>query len=163
MSKSPIRLKVDGRLQSVEDKKSSCVDTPAPSSHSLLENPESTSVVYENGTLFSDCFTSLREFFFDGVLCDAEIRIGNHTIKCHRVILASLSAYFRSMFTSDMTESREGIVRLSDVDPDAVLGLVQYAYTSKITISTENVQALLFASSVLQASNSNILLSKINI
>ncbi|ESO02000.1 hypothetical protein HELRODRAFT_188549 [Helobdella robusta] len=64
--------------------------------------------------------------------------------------MIGVRGYFKSMFLTDMSESRNGVVKLEDIDPDATLSLVQYAYTSQLLITVENVQPLLFASSILQ-------------
>ena len=49
-----------------------------------------------------------------------------------------------------MLERTQGIVRLHDVDLNAVRQLIDYTYTGEITITEENVQVLLPASSLLQ-------------
>ncbi len=40
-------------------------------------------------------------------LCDVILEVEGETIPAHRVVLASLSAYFRAMFTGEMAESRK--------------------------------------------------------
>lgn len=50
----------------------------------------------------------------------------------------------------DMLERTQGIVRLHDIDVTAVRDLIDYIYTGEITITEQNVQVLLPASSLLQ-------------
>lgn len=54
------------------------------------------------------------------------------------------------MFTSEMSESRQTSVTIKDIDEAALEALINFAYTSRITLSTDNVQTLLYASSILQ-------------
>lgn len=73
-----------------------------------------------------------------------------NVIRAHRVVLMSASGYFSSMYASGMRESKENQVTLKDLPMDSVSSLVEFAYTGRIAITEENVQRLLFASSVLQ-------------
>ena len=74
----------------------------------------------------------------------------HNVIRAHRIVLMSASGYFASMYHSGMRESKENQVTLKDLPMDSVSSLVEFAYTGRISITEENVQRLLFASSVLQ-------------
>jgi len=54
------------------------------------------------------------------------------------------------MFTSEMTECHNKTVTIYDVDETALVALIEFAYTSRITLTTDNVQTLLYACSILQ-------------
>jgi hypothetical protein len=54
------------------------------------------------------------------------------------------------MFKSDMAETRQEVITIQDLDPDAMGTLIEYAYTARVHINTETVQPLLFAASILQ-------------
>jgi len=54
------------------------------------------------------------------------------------------------MFTSEMSECWSREITIHDVEENAFLALIEFAYTSKITMTTENVQTLLYACSILQ-------------
>lgn len=56
----------------------------------------------------------------------------------------------QAFFLGDMKEQCSHEVILHDIDPTAVDLLVEYAYTGEITITPDNVQVLLPASSLLQ-------------
>lgn len=60
-----------------------------------------------------------------------------------RVILSACSPYFHAMFTSELLEARLTEVPIRDIDEDAVDLLVNFCYTSEITIEESNVQTLL--------------------
>lgn len=108
------------------------------------------SFTFEDKSLWKDTFAMLYDFYQDKMFCDIELHVGSRILHCHRIILACFSQYFRSMFTSNMCECVNNIVTINDVDEIAFTDLVNFAYTSKITLTTENVQTLLFACSILQ-------------
>ena len=60
-----------------------------------------------------------------------------------RVILSACSPYFHAMFTSELLEARQTEVPFRDMDEHAVDLLVNFCYTSEITIEESNVQTLL--------------------
>ena len=69
---------------------------------------------------------------------------------CHRLVLACVSLYFRAMFKSQMSETFEKSIRINDIDEEAMAQLINFAYTSRIKLTTDNVQSILFAASILQ-------------
>ena len=66
-------------------------------------------------------------------------------IPAHRLVLASASPYFRTMFNVDMRESCEKRIFLGDVDSASVKALVDFAYTGKIDVISDNDVALFCA------------------
>ena len=91
---------------------------------------------------------SLRER--DHRLCDVVLKVGTRGIYAHRVVLSACSNYFCAMFTNSMMESQQESVTLTDLDEGAVEALVNFAYTSSVTINEKNVQPLLKAAAILQ-------------
>lgn len=83
-------------------------------------------------------------------LCDVGLVVGDREITAHKVVLSAASPYFRAMFTGEMSESKQSRVVIRDVSYEAMSMLVNYAYTAKIHIGEENVQALLSAACLLQ-------------
>ncbi|XP_045102312.1 kelch-like protein diablo isoform X2 [Portunus trituberculatus] len=82
-------------------------------------------------------------------LCDVVLIVGSRKIFAHRVILSACSPYFHAMFTSELLEARLTEVPIRDIDEDAVDLLVNFCYTSEITIEESNVQTLLPAACLL--------------
>ncbi|KAF5401255.1 Kelch protein diablo [Paragonimus heterotremus] len=83
-------------------------------------------------------------------LCDVVLLVDGREVFTHRVVLASCSAYFRAMFTGELAESRQTEITLYDLDGDAVETLIDFCYTSQITVEESNVQNLLPAACLLQ-------------
>ena len=120
------------------------------SSDNLDFDIESFQTVDVSTEMFRDNFAALNEFRLRGDMCDLELKIGSRSFLCHRVVLSCCSRYFRSMFTSQMRESRSHSVELKELDSQAVDCLLQFAYSGRVTVTIDNVQPLLYAASFLQ-------------
>uniref|UniRef100_A0AAQ5Y3Y9 Kelch-like protein 20 n=1 Tax=Amphiprion ocellaris TaxID=80972 RepID=A0AAQ5Y3Y9_AMPOC len=83
-------------------------------------------------------------------LCDVVLVVGAKKIYAHRVILSACSPYFRAMFTGELAESRQTEVVIRDIDERAMELLIDFAYTSQVTVEEGNVQTLLPAACLLQ-------------
>ena len=51
--------------------------------------------IYEVQTLWADSFKQFYQFYRQMTLCDVTICVGEKSILCHRVVLASVSQYFK--------------------------------------------------------------------
>ncbi|CAF0724285.1 unnamed protein product [Rotaria sordida] len=98
----------------------------------------------------SNAFHTLYEFYQDQILCDVEIVCDNQTFLCHKVVLAATVPYFRSMFTLGMLEADKRRIEIQDINRNSLKTIIEFAYTAKAIITIDNVQHLLFASTVLQ-------------
>ena len=99
---------------------------------------------------YSRAFLEMNSLRQSEQLCDVVLEVEGETVSAHRVVLASLSAYFRAMFTQRMAESKQRLITINGVDPGTLRSLVEYAYTATIDITEDNVQSILSAASVLQ-------------
>lgn len=54
------------------------------------------------------------------------------------------------MFLSEMSEAKQELIEIKDFDGDAIQDLVQFAYSSKLILTVDNVQPLLYAACILQ-------------
>lgn len=54
------------------------------------------------------------------------------------------------MFLSEMSEAKQELIEIKDFDGDAIQDLVHFAYSSKLTLTVDNVQPLLYAACILQ-------------
>lgn len=60
------------------------------------------------------------------------------------------------MFLSDMSEAKQELVEIKDFDGDAIQDLVHFAYSSKLTLTVDNVQPLLYAACILQVNKRSL-------
>lgn len=95
-------------------------------------------------------FSKIEDLRLSKVLCDVQLNVGNKQFFAHKLLLASSVPYFYSMFTHDLIESRQDVITLKDMDPVSIEAIIDFVYTSKITINQKNVQALLHVATLLQ-------------
>lgn len=110
----------------------------------------SPSTTFECNTHWRDSFSGLQEYYDQEQLCDIILEVENKTISCHRLVLACCSPYFKAMLTSNMKESRQKTIAIHDIDGHSLEALINFMYTSKILLTIDTVQKLLYASSLLQ-------------
>ncbi|MGH0146819.1 UNVERIFIED_CONTAM: hypothetical protein FKN15_024069 [Acipenser sinensis] len=92
----------------------------------------------------------LNEFRDSRLFTDVIICVEGREFPCHRAILSACSSYFRAMFCNDHRESREMLVEINGILAEAMDSFLQYVYTGKAKITTENVQFLFETSSLFQ-------------
>lgn len=98
-------------------------------------------------TLLQDGLYDLLE---NDKLVDCVLKIKDKEFPCHRLVLCACSSYFRSIFLSDLDESKKREVVLEDVEP-GVMGLIlKYLYTSKINVTEQNVQDIFAVANMYQ-------------
>ncbi|KAE8619696.1 hypothetical protein XENTR_v10009920 [Xenopus tropicalis] len=94
----------------------------------------------------------LRDLYLTEELCDTTVVTESRRFLCHRVVLASVSPYFRAMFSSSMREAERGEVVLPDIPPSIMQTVLNFIYTGEATINMDTVQELFTVSSRLQIS-----------
>lgn len=74
------------------------------------------------------------------MLCDTKLETDDGTIiNGHKVILASVSPYFHSMFTKFEDKYNNHYI-IRKMNSTALKLLINYIYTSQITVTEDNVQ-----------------------
>ena len=66
----------------------------------------------------------------DHELCDIVLRVGDSKIHAHKVVLASISPYFKAMFTGNLSEKETSEVEFQCVD-EAALQVRFFLYTHR--------------------------------
>ncbi|XP_052276834.1 kelch-like protein 8 isoform X2 [Dreissena polymorpha] len=117
-----------------------------------LSNSEVT-MEFETPDFFKESYKTLNTFLDRKEICDVEIVCGSKSFRCHRIILATISGYFRAMFLGNLAESRQDVVAIQDIDENVMADMIKYAYSGKILITVENVQSILYVSCILQVEN----------
>lgn len=102
----------------------------------------------------SETLGALWEFYACGLFADITLQCcSGQTFHCHKALLSARSVYFKVMFTSDMRERSNVVIDLPGIDGEILSALVNYVYTSKVSITQANVQSLLEAADLLQFSS----------
>ena len=92
-------------------------------------------------------FNNMRK---NGELCDVTLIVNNKEFYCHRALLCANSQYFRAMFSGTMSERHQNKVALYDVSEAAMEHIINFFYTSSISITMENVVHILPAARMFQ-------------
>ena len=71
-------------------------------------------------------------------------------------MLAACSDYFRAMFTDPMKERNQNEINLSGVDAHGLELVLDYIYTSKLSLNLANIQTVLSTATHLQIIQVNI-------
>ncbi|KAL7641772.1 UNVERIFIED_CONTAM: hypothetical protein RMT77_007646 [Armadillidium vulgare] len=121
----------------------------ASGSDSVVTSPDDDFVFLDSSHPES-LLQGLNELRKHGHFCDVTLCVSGQNFPVHKSVLASFSPYFRAMFQSNMAESEQEYITLNGVDSTMVSLLLDYAYTSSITITKNNVQSLLSASNLLE-------------
>ncbi|XP_050440473.1 kelch-like protein 28 [Adelges cooleyi] len=88
----------------------------------------------------------INRFFREKMFCDITL-ISNEGLEilAHKVVLASVSCVFHTMFTSQFKESDENKVTLHDMDSEVLESIVKFAYTDNVYIKSTNVEKMWMA------------------
>ncbi|XP_051893729.1 kelch-like ECH-associated protein 1A [Pristis pectinata] len=90
----------------------------------------------------------------DKQLCDVMVRVIHNgkeqVFAAHRLVLAASSPVFRAMFTSNLQEHQASEVKLEGIEPRVMECLIEFAYTSLVSVDEQCVQQLMLASSMYQ-------------
>ena len=95
---------------------------------------------YRSSECHNKSFQVMNTLREQNQLCDVLLMAGGNEIPAHKVVLASSSPYFRAMFTGELSESRQTVVTMREIDSHALELLVQYVYTAEIEVTEDNVQ-----------------------
>ncbi|XP_068107487.1 zinc finger and BTB domain-containing protein 7C isoform X2 [Hyperolius riggenbachi] len=139
-----------------------CVSVPLDTSVSS-HIPKTYWITYENmagtdedliGIPFpnhsSDILCGLNQQRQDGLLCDVILIIQDQEYRTHRSVLAACSQYFKKLFTTGSMTDQPYIYEIDFVKPEAFSAILEFAYTSTLTITTANVKHILDAAEMLE-------------
>lgn len=85
-----------------------------------------------------------------GDLCDVTFVVDTAEIKAHKVVLSACSQYFESMFIGEFAEPEGEPIVIDEVEDDALIALVNFAYTSRIKLTEHNIYSIFEAADLLQ-------------
>ena len=106
--------------------------------------PVSSSELQTTKVFTDKAVRAFNDLRIKGQLCDAVIRAGDTSFLVHRNIMSAGSAYFRALFTSrgfpneDLLRQPQEVL-VSDVPPEILGCLIDYAYSCQVVITEDNV------------------------
>jgi len=104
-------------------------------SHQLPEKAKVVVPPYRNAEHCNNGFKVMNTLRLQNQLCDVVLKAGNVEYPAHKVVLASSSPYFYAMFTGELSESRQNIVTLKEIDSTALGLLVEFVYMAEIEVT----------------------------
>ncbi|XP_071946838.1 kelch-like protein 24 [Antedon mediterranea] len=115
-----------------------------------LGEHRNTEVQHHDSTFPASLLKSMNDQRESHLFTDVTIQVAGENFPCHRVVLSACSTFFRAMFSSNMVESDNKIVRLQQiVDLELFRNIMEFTYTGKLLITLQNAQDLISLASYL--------------
>ncbi|XP_035225092.1 uncharacterized protein LOC118197667 [Stegodyphus dumicola] len=92
-----------------------------------------------------DFSINIQNLFETGAFSDVDIKVGSKTFSAHKFILCARSPVFSKMFETEMIESKENIVDISDADPDTIDEFLFFLYCGHLRKPLEETSKKLYA------------------
>lgn len=108
------------------------------------------SLRYHSDQLTQKVSVGLQEFYETGEFCDIVLIVGSAKIRAHRVVLASFSPYFRDLFQQPTSKQCSEITLRNHLEEEAVCQLINFCYSSDITVDSKSADKILTAANFLQ-------------
>ncbi|KAM9801140.1 transcription regulator protein BACH1-like [Neosynchiropus ocellatus] len=106
-----------------------------------LQTPRTSEFTFQSAVHSAHVLQCLNEQRQRDVLCDVTVVVEGQSFRAHRSVLASCSEYFHSRIASIAKNSP--VIDLPDeVTVEGFEPLLQFAYTSKLLFTKDNIQAI---------------------
>ncbi|XP_039967223.1 kelch-like protein 17 [Bactrocera tryoni] len=104
----------------------------------------------EQNRFMEKLMTKIFSFYDEQSLIDVTFKVSNPTalVPAHRLILAAASPYFENLFNGN--QGTNPILEIHDIDSDIFERLITFCYTGEVSITVNNVAAMINATIVLQ-------------
>ena len=96
----------------------------------------------------SNLLNVFEQLFQSEALTDVTLAVGGTSIKCHKIILAACSGYFRSLFLDNTCP--HPIVVFKDIQYAELRAILEFIYRGEVSVAQEHVGALLKAAESLR-------------
>ncbi|TRY83167.1 hypothetical protein DNTS_020668 [Danionella cerebrum] len=117
-----------------------------------LENSKSFNFTFQSSVHSSHVLQCLNEQRKKDILCDVTVVVGSQSFRAHQAILASCSDFFSARVSSHTSEST--VINLPDeLISEGFEPLLDFAYTSKLIFTKENVLEIRNCATVLGFKN----------
>ncbi|KAL2099621.1 hypothetical protein ACEWY4_004015 [Coilia grayii] len=99
----------------------------------------------------NEVLCSLNEQRREGLLCDVVLIVQDQEYHTHRSVLAACSQYFKKLFTvATDTSEPHAVYQIDFVGPESLTAILEFAYTSTLTVTAGNVKQILNAAKMLE-------------
>ncbi|XP_048358694.1 zinc finger and BTB domain-containing protein 7C [Sphaerodactylus townsendi] len=98
----------------------------------------------------SEVLCGLNEQRHNGLLCDVILIVQDQEYRTHKSVLAACSQYFKKLFTTGTLADQPYVYEIDFVKPEALSAILEFAYTSTLTITTSNLKHILNAAKMLE-------------
>nr|XP_042910428.1 speckle-type POZ protein-like [Parasteatoda tepidariorum] len=132
------------------------------------ENGRALEIIPRNGQYLNKLSQDMGSLYTSGDLCDLEIRIGEDTLRVHKLILCARSPVFKAMMEHDFLESSSNSITITDCPTPSFVKFLKYLYTGEIEGGTIDTVMSLYSLGdkydmpVLRESCSEMLQSKLS-
>ena len=109
--------------------------------------------VYESTIHSQNLLNTLNEQRKFGLLCDITVIVEGFELLAHKAVLAACSSYFSGIITDPANVSHNIVLELSSISKIGMESLLEFAYTSKLTLSKDNIDHVLSAAKELEMKN----------
>ena len=92
----------------------------------------------------------LQEQRENELFCDVTLEVENQKFPAHKNVLAASSDYFLTMFTTDMKEKSDPVVKIETITARAMKEALNCIYTGNFEINNEIISEVLHAASLMQ-------------
>ncbi|XP_076799689.1 kelch-like protein 23 [Clavelina lepadiformis] len=82
--------------------------------------------------------------------CDATLWVGAHVFPIHKCVICVFADFFQNMFTLEMKEKQDNKADVKGISVDTMETILNFIYTSEITITNYNVYDVLAAADYMQ-------------
>lgn len=107
----------------------------------------------EDTALDADKAAAQASMWASGELCDATLRVGAQNFRAHRVVLASVSPFFRRLFTAGGATASTDVIDIKDIEPTAFKYALDFAYSGVIEVEEGELDKLVSALYTLEMSS----------
>ncbi|XP_065199813.1 kelch repeat and BTB domain-containing protein 2-like [Planococcus citri] len=95
-------------------------------------------------------FKHVNDLRMKNLFCDVRFNVNGTIFPCHRLILATMSPYFQTMFTGSFKESNSDTITMNEIETEAFEEILNAMYSASIRFSPSNAYFILKTSHLLQ-------------
>ena len=89
----------------------------------------------------------------DNELDDVVLQVENEEFPVRRSVISAFSEYFQKMFTIDMKEKYDKVIKIEDVTAEAMKEILKAMYDGEIDFTEDNLAEILHAASLMQVTS----------